>query len=234
MRLNPKIIPIALVSFTAGYFAGLKQLKGHYEFMMESKLDTAKAKFELLLESAKADGVAEYEAWLTENATDEETLREVAEALAEPYAGEPTKFITEGFEAAVEAQQTKPIDYSKIYPASNVRVLRTPMTSDTVDGPNVSVPFVIAVDVYMNNVSGFEQVQLTYYSDDVLANAADEVVDQRERELMVDGLLDRFGEMSNDENTVYIQSPWLRQDIEVVRHNGTYKSYVLGLGDDVP
>lgn len=87
-------------------------------------------------------------------------------------------------------------------------------------------PYVLHVDEFMNDETGFRQEVLTYYSgDDILVDGADQPVPNYER---IVGEL-RFGHGSNDANVVYVRNESVRMEWEILNHPGRYAVEVLGL-----
>lgn len=87
-------------------------------------------------------------------------------------------------------------------------------------------PYVIHVDEN-GEQEGHEEITLTWYADDVLADHGDKLVDDPDRVVGMENL-DKFGHGSNDVNVVYIRNEKLSVDIEVCRTDQTYAQAVHG------
>jgi hypothetical protein len=94
-------------------------------------------------------------------------------------------------------------------------------------------PVVISEDEFMSGESGYEQVTLTYYTgDNVLCTPDDNEVAGNERLWAVGTLIENYVPPSGDSNVIYIRSPKLQQDYEIIRMEGRFSVEVLGLGDE--
>lgn len=88
------------------------------------------------------------------------------------------------------------------------------------------LPHVIHIEEWVENISGFDQVELVYYEgDDVLADE-DGVVIHPTSPVVGQSL--PFGHGSRDLNIVYIRNPKLEGEYCVYRDGGTYAEGVLG------
>lgn len=86
--------------------------------------------------------------------------------------------------------------------------------------------YVLHVDEFMQEETGFRQESLTYFAmDDILVDQADKPVPNYG---IILGELN-FGHGSGDPNVVYIRNEQVRMEWEVVRHPGRYAVEVLGL-----
>ena len=87
-------------------------------------------------------------------------------------------------------------------------------------------PHVIHHDEFMNNEKKYNQETLTYYKgDDIVADQEDKPI-YNYSTLM--GHL-KFGHGSGDENVVYIRNETINMEWEVLLHDGSYETEVLGL-----
>jgi hypothetical protein len=96
--------------------------------------------------------------------------------------------------------------------------------------PEAKAPYVIGVDEYMSTEVGYDQVSLTYYEgDDVVVDITDTIVTiNRVEETIGRDNLTRFGELSEDDNVVYIRCEKFNMDFEVTRSMGKYSVEVQG------
>ena len=87
-------------------------------------------------------------------------------------------------------------------------------------------PYVIHVDEYLSNESGFPQQTVTWFQmDDILCDEQDAPVYNYKTVL---GEL-KFGHGSGDPNVVYIRNVSRKQEFEVLFSSNSYESEVLGL-----
>lgn len=90
-------------------------------------------------------------------------------------------------------------------------------------------PYIITCDEYIADDFGNKQSTVTYYAeDDIMANESDIPIYDWNN-LMGDL---RWGHGSNDKNVVYIRNEALRQEWEVLLHQGSFEVEVQGLHDD--
>jgi len=93
----------------------------------------------------------------------------------------------------------------------------------TVDG--AKKPYVIAKDIFMNGETGYPNITLTYYADEVLADETDTPIEDVEMTIGSKNLT-RFGQKSEDPRVVYIRNDRLQVDYEVVLDDGSYAAAV--------
>lgn len=93
-------------------------------------------------------------------------------------------------------------------------------------------PYVVSADEALNNEAEYAESTLTYYvGDAILTGENEEPLDDKSKLLLVGtNLPDTFGQLSGDENVVYIRNDRIRMYLEVVRNEGTYAA-AAGLGD---
>jgi hypothetical protein len=80
---------------------------------------------------------------------------------------------------------------------------------------------IISLAEYANNQEGFETLTLNYYDDDVVTDEHDEPISHPEQ-LLGDDALVSFGELSEDEDVVYVRNRPKKALYEVVRTNKNY------------
>lgn len=86
-------------------------------------------------------------------------------------------------------------------------------------------PYVIHEDE--QHERGYNEATFTYYEgDDVLADASDKILDNREE--IVGDCIEKFGHGSSDPNVVYLRNEQLEVEIELCRSTGTYAEEVHG------
>lgn len=77
--------------------------------------------------------------------------------------------------------------------------------------PDKNRPFVVAPEKF-GEIEGYDQIGLVYYADGVLADDADEIVENAED--LIGDALEHFGEYEDD--AVFVRSHRLRCDYEIV------------------
>lgn len=93
-------------------------------------------------------------------------------------------------------------------------------------------PFVISREDFDDTYSHFDKITITYYEDDdVLADEQDEVIPDIDAVVGYDSL-GRFGDMSDDDNIVYVRNGRLGSDYEIVLAQESYTESVLGIVQD--
>jgi hypothetical protein len=135
------------------------------------------------------------------------------------------------YQGAVEAEDTEEetVD-EKDEVAVNVFLQnREPDVDVETEDRNPDRPYVISEREFMENEDNFRQMTLTYYAgDDVLVDEADKDIPYPDP-VIGDHNLQRFGDGTDDANTVFIRNERLSTDYEVVRSDGKYAHEVLGL-----
>lgn len=86
-------------------------------------------------------------------------------------------------------------------------------------------PYIISQDQMFNEETEWEKPTLSYYrGDDVLIDERGQVLDDTHRSRYVnDRHLKMFGVLSEDENIVYVRSPQISSDFEIILEPGNYK-----------
>lgn len=95
-------------------------------------------------------------------------------------------------------------------------------------------PFVISREDFDDTYAHFDKITITYYEqDDVLADSQDEVIPDIESVVGYEALC-RFGDMSDDDNIVYVRNGRLGSDYEIILAQESYTESVLGIVHDKP
>lgn len=229
--------------------AEIADMKAHYEKRLEQDVAEAIRDYEAWL--AKAD--AELGPDVMDEPSDEQLDRIFGDAVKEQlvpreWAGdtppviEQTRNLFEAEEAVlhdsapydeppvIEAAAKALIDYNQIS-KSQTRPAKSAAREKNVN--NKEHPVVISEEDFMSGDSGYDQVTLTYYAgDNVLCTPDDSEVAGNERLWAVGTLIENYVPPSGDSNEIYIRSPKLHQDYEIIRMEGSYSQEVLGLGDE--
>lgn len=93
----------------------------------------------------------------------------------------------------------------------------TPIASDK-DEADVDKPYIISPDEYGEDHS-YEQVELTYYADGVLAYDNDDIMENADERIGLSSL-NHFGEY--EEDSVYVRNEILRCEYQICRDERTY------------
>lgn len=92
----------------------------------------------------------------------------------------------------------------------------------------LNTPFIISVDEFMADTAGHEQVNLTYYAKDrQLTDDADNIVEDVRKKVGF-GNLEKFGEQSGDDDTVYVRNMERKIDYEIILDRGSFREIVMG------
>lgn len=86
-------------------------------------------------------------------------------------------------------------------------------------------PYIISQESMFNDETDWEKPTLSYYKgDDILIDERGQVLDDTHRMRYVgDRHLQMFGVLSEDENIVYVRSPQISSDFEIILEPGNYK-----------
>lgn len=87
-------------------------------------------------------------------------------------------------------------------------------------GEKSMIPYVITPEEFGQN-DEYDIISLTYYSDGVLTDENDEIIENQEA-MVGHGSLSRFGEYEND--MVYVRNDTIACDYEITRDEATYSS----------
>lgn len=94
--------------------------------------------------------------------------------------------------------------------------------------PSMDRPYQINDAMFQEGVSGYDQIQLTYYAGDgVLADDRDDVIEDP-LPMVGPDFQNQFGQMSGDPNVVFIRNGLREIDFEITRSEGKYGEEVAG------
>lgn len=136
---------------------------------------------------------------------------------AEFEAGELSKWESLLNKEGYKEKEEEPVEEfpSKYYPPKEKREVAS-----------WAIPKVISLEDFMDD--SYEKETLTYYNeDDTLVDEAEDPVVNVD-DIIGDGLI-RFGELSEDDNVVYVRNERFQIDYEVIRVFGSYSRSVLGI-----
>lgn len=220
----------------AGYAVATKRLEARFAEISEQEIAEAKAFYAAL---NKRDEYSDPEKLAADKGYEiSESGKAAAEALAEYSGG-----VRDEVRARLAEDDSDEITHETFHPtpATNVTVN---VFTDSDPNPEVTgghfdydaevakrsedKPYVITVDEFMDDESGYEKGNLTYYEgDDALADEQDQIIDDTEGTVGNDNLL-KFGHGSRDNNCVYVRNDMLKLEWEIIRAKGSYAKEVLG------
>lgn len=210
------LIATAVAGATVGSVIGYKYAEKQLVRAFEERLDQETLAMRRLYGAIKKEQVATNE----ELDKIEEELKATppeVQVLLEEYAGE----------------KKEPVAYHKIKPS---QVAVGPKTEKELFVRPVFQPdedrgdiFVISVQEHNENELEYQQVTLTWYEgDSVLTDEREDIIEDYTN-IIDEHALGKFGEVSEDENTVHVRNNILMVDYEIVRSRGTYQQEVLGM-----
>lgn len=92
-------------------------------------------------------------------------------------------------------------------------------------------PYAISFEDFYRNGSGHDQSYLVYYEEDeVLCDESETIVEEADK-VLGEGWYGRFGDSTDDPDTIYIRNEKLKTDYEVSRVRNAYSRVVLGMED---
>lgn len=96
------------------------------------------------------------------------------------------------------------------------------------------IPYIISQDEFLENENGWQQITLTYYSqDNVLVDEREDPIEDIEA-VIGEVALQNFGLQTSDARTVHVRNEKLGIEFEIVQNDGSYTKEVLGLDDPPP
>lgn len=183
---------------TVGSVAAWLYLKRHYEQIAQEEIDSVKAAFA----KRKPD--------FNNNKLNEEELE------TNKHKADMAKLKPDLVNYAAKLQEEGYTNYTE-YSKKN--------TEEKTDDPMPDNPYVIFPEEY-GEADNYTQISLTYYSDGILADDEDEIVDDVEETVGAD-FADHFGEYEDD--SVFIRNDRLRCDYEILRDNRSYADVTEGM-----
>jgi len=100
--------------------------------------------------------------------------------------------------------------------------------SQYISPDDADYPQVVPQEEFIKNVAEYELITLTYFEqDDVLVGDEDHIITDIDEIVGIENL-SKFGELSKDNNIVYIRTDHLETYFEVIRDKGSYAKEVLG------
>lgn len=111
------------------------------------------------------------------------------------------------------------------YSSDEPEVIEPPVVGETSWDPGGEDISVISRDIFMENLSEFEQSTLTWFQDEAVVDLDSELV--HDHELLIGSGQPPFGQMSEDENIVYIRNHKLKMEYEVIQDPGKATDFLM-------
>lgn len=199
------------VAFVAGAAVGAAvswyYLKTYYEKLAQEEIDSVKEVFSRRNNDDKPEEPSE---------TSGEKIQDVLKANLESISKNLEK--PSVMEYAAKLQKEGYTDYSGV---SEDKEESKPEPKLTVGIPG-EVPYVITPEEY-GEMDGYEEIELTYFADEVLVDDDFNVVDNIDDIVGYESLT-TFGEYEDD--SVYVRNDRLRIDYAILREERTYADYL--------
>lgn len=181
---------------TVGSVATWLYLKKHYERIAQEEIDSVKAVF------AERKNVE----YTSKPDTDEQQDKQ--------HKADIAKLKPDLVDYAAKLQKEGYVNYTEHSAKNNDEEEKENSMPDE--------PYVISPEEFGES-DNYEQINLTYYADGVLADDSDEVMDDIEGTVGED-FADHFGDYEDD--SVHIRNDCLRCDYEILKDNRTYDEVV--------
>jgi hypothetical protein len=215
-----------------GYFVAKLRLERQYSILANEEITEAKNHYESKYEAKFEEAIHRY----YENKPE---LGSVVQPQAEriyyntlrAYQGEQEKVkLPDNFVPQDSTEQQVYESASEIV-KSIFRKTEEPESppdySDEIARRNYEVPYIISIEEFMTNETGYAQETVTYFlGDQVLCDSQDRAVEDINRTIGLHNLV--FGHRSNDPNVVYVRNEKLNLEFEILRSEGKYAVEVLG------
>lgn len=161
--------------------------------------------------------VYEYDKYRFNKMMEDINESEPDEELAEAYLSEEYNTLREG----MPEETIRKIDYSG-YSKGDLEELARPYLNDT-------GPAIVSYDEWEDNPGGFERVIVEYYTEDlVFSFHDDEDIVMDAQDVFGPNVHLHFGEISGDDDIVYVVNPSLGRIFEINRIDGSYAVEVKG------
>jgi hypothetical protein len=215
--MSPRSFAIAASSMCIGLGVGY--------IVAERRLS---AQFEERLERETAEMKSFYTAVKKKHATPEEAVKElIPEAEQKPRDNEKVAY----HKVLKKEEYAPPATEEAVTVITDADVFEfTAVEQNIFDSkpPMGDQPYVISQEEFMQNDPDHNQGTLTYYTDDVLTDEREEIIDDVKRTVGED-CFGKFGQGSSDPNVVHVRNYRLGMDFEIVRSERTYEEDVLGM-----
>ena len=148
---------------------------------------------------------------------------DAARRALKTYSGNPDA------EDDEEGREDEPLpDFPEVISIESTRVI---ISERDPDNPNK--PYLIGVDLFLEEGSPYEKIQISYFEgDDVLCDN-DYRLMQEVDSVIGSANLSRFGDCDPDDpHIIYVRNERIEADFKVCREEGSYSHVVLGLDED--
>lgn len=206
-------VVIAVATFSLGGFLGYtlakRNLEKKYDQMLEEEIEkTAEHVANMMKETDRKVAKPEADSRQQTRVNPKKSLEELKVEL--------------GYDDAVEEDKPSVL--------INGRKLADSMIQETVD---TSGPHIISEDEFNENVDDYEQISLSYYTeDDVLADESDEAVEAVDNVVGSENLKLFGRKNSRDPNVIFVKNDEVETLFEIVQIRGSYVKLVLGFDED--
>jgi hypothetical protein len=191
-----------LLGAAAGSVAVWQYLKPKYEQIAQDEIDSVTANHREYRKAVKT---------LFGEDADEE-VRKVAISTQEAAPDDTEEITRDGETVFQYANRVKGLGYT------NYSDMGGKQESEP---PSEDAPFIIAPEEFGDYGDEYEQISLTYYSDKILADSDDRMLDGKEIESLVGfDSLGSFGQYEDD--SVFVRNPRLKTDFEILLDQRTY------------
>lgn len=212
----------AAIGAFVGYKVAVKRLEDRYEKLLEEEGERLSNHY-----ASKVQAI--------ENREEKPALGEVVQQLGYADTPQTPQVVPPPVPRREEPTAQGPGAPPPTPPAETTSVFDAPddnwdYAAEEVNRRDPEVPWVIHIDEHRANEPDHEQVTWTYYAgDDILANDADQEVDQ-DATVGVKNM-GLFGHGSGDPNVVYVRNVHASMDFEIIRSPGSYAHEVRGLDE---
>lgn len=91
------------------------------------------------------------------------------------------------------------------------------------------LPYVISFEEFCEGEDNHDKITITYYAGDgILVDEEEEIIEDVERLVGEDNLINKFGEGSDDPDVLYVRNERMGIDYEIVRQHTCYSEVVSG------
>jgi hypothetical protein len=105
----------------------------------------------------------------------------------------------------------------------------SPEIPEPTSKPVRTLPYVISFEDFCESEDAHDKITITYYAGDgVLVDEDEEIIDDVERLVGENNLINKFGEGSDDPDVLYVRNERLAIDYEVIRQHTSYGEVVSG------
>ncbi len=211
------VVPSLAAGVGIGWFLTKRVLENDYERRLDEELEASRRHYVTISAEEKPS--------LDEVIAKREP---VAAAALKAYGGNPA-----GAQKYLDIKPKAEVDEAVEEEQGGI-VIRTVFTGETtttvdMDGVDLDEPHIISKDDFFTNASELEQHTLTWYEEDRILADNDEAVEDPEKYVGEETIFEMFGHGSGDPNVVYIRSPKMHTEYEILRSTGSYAKEVQGL-----